>query len=206
MAPEDVGRLLKWRPGAQLYLTYGLTQAGPRVSTLAAHAEPQNRHTSVGQPLTGTHVSLQDIGDGTGAKQLLVSSATVMRRRIGFIENQPNIDFPVPGTIATGDIFEQDTDGYLYFIGRLTDYIVRDGEKICLAAVRRVARLLPHIVHARTRLVTRDDGQTDFDLTLQPSVAGQDYAGLLRKVLRRAEMPRHIRVEKVGQGNPVLYK
>src|SRR5262249_54382620 len=40
LAPEHVADLLRARPGGELYLTYGLTQAGPRVSTLSAHAEP----------------------------------------------------------------------------------------------------------------------------------------------------------------------
>src|SRR5262249_18147438 len=61
---EHVGELLRLRPGGELYLTYGLTQAGPRVSTLAAHREPSSRHASVGLPIGGTAVSLADLGDG----------------------------------------------------------------------------------------------------------------------------------------------
>jgi acyl-CoA synthetase (AMP-forming)/AMP-acid ligase II len=206
LAPEDVAGLLARRPGGELYLTYGLTQAGPRVSTLAAHAEPPERFASVGLPLSGTQVSLQDLGDGSGLKQLLVSSASVMRRRIGLVENQPQQDAPTPGTIATGDIFDQDQDGYLFFRGRLTDYIIRDGEKICLVAVRRVAGRLPHVIHARTRVVSRSDGKTDFELLLHTTAADQDYAGLLRKIFRRAEMPGRIHVETVGQGSSHSYK
>jgi acyl-CoA synthetase (AMP-forming)/AMP-acid ligase II len=206
LAPEDVVRLLARRPGREIYLTYGLTQAGPRVSTLAAHAEPPERFASVGRPLAGTQVSLQDLRDGSGMKQLLVSSATVMRRRIGLVENQPQHDAPAPGTVATGDIFDQDQDGYLFFRGRLTDYIVRDGEKICLVAVRRLAKRLPHVVHARTRVVSRKDGKTDFDLFLDTSATGQDYAGLLRKILRRAEMPGRIHIHTAGQASSHSYK
>ncbi len=206
LAPEDVGRLLQWRPGGQLYLTYGLTQAGPRVATLAAHDEPPHRHCSVGRPLAGTKVFLKEIGDGTGMKQLLVSSACVMRRRIGLVEGAAHGELETPGTIATGDIFEQDADGYLYFLGRLTDYIIRDGDKICLAAVRRVATSLPHVIHARTSVVRREDGETDFDLMLHPSKPGQDYTGLLRKMLRSAEMPRRIHIEVAGHANSSQYK
>ncbi|MFW6106872.1 MAG: AMP-binding protein, partial [bacterium] len=53
---QHVKELLKRRPGRELYLTYGLTQAGPRVSTLAAHREPGRRFESVGLPIAGTHV------------------------------------------------------------------------------------------------------------------------------------------------------
>jgi long-chain acyl-CoA synthetase len=202
--PEQVGRLLQWRPGRELHLTYGLTQAGPRVATLAAHAEPPRRHRSIGRPLTGTRICLEDAGDGR--KQLFVSSATVMRRRIGRVEGRPGDDLAAPGTIATGDLFEQDADGYLYFQGRQADYIVRDGEKICLAAVRRVAAQLPHVVNARTRVMARPDGVADFELTLYGPPDLEDYTGLLRKVLRRAEMPRTIHVEPVSQAHLIQYK
>ena len=54
LAPELVARLVELRKGKEVYITYGLTQAGPRVSTLAAHAEPASRFASVGLPHEGT--------------------------------------------------------------------------------------------------------------------------------------------------------
>ncbi len=141
-----VEQLLRARPGKELYLTYGLTQAGPRVSTLAAHAEPAHRYSSVGLPIAGTKVFLRDLGDGSHRKQLFVSSSTVMHRAVGRVEGRVDIDGLSPGTIATGDVFEQDDEGYLYYKSRLSDYINRNGEKICLAAARRVAAELPHVI------------------------------------------------------------
>jgi long-chain acyl-CoA synthetase len=195
LVQEDVSRLLQRRPGKELYLTYGLSQAGPRVSTLAAHAEPASRHGSVGRPLAGTTVSLHPVDGDAGMKELQVSSATVMRRRIGLVEGRPPQDISIPGTVATGDIFEEDADGYLYFRGRLSDFIIKKGEKICLAAVRRVATQLPHVVHARTQIIRSETGEEDFELTLYVSAAGDDCADLLRRHLRRTEMPSNIHVE-----------
>src|SRR5205823_150846 len=59
IAPEHVTRLRSANPDVELYVTYGLTEAGPRVSTLAAHREPPGRHGSVGVPLDGVTVSLR---------------------------------------------------------------------------------------------------------------------------------------------------
>jgi long-chain acyl-CoA synthetase len=195
LAAEDVSRLLALRPGKELYLTYGLTQAGPRVSTLAAHDASPDRYASVGRPLAGTTVALQPVDGDDGVQELQVSSATVMRRRIGLIEGRTGGDFPAPGTCCTGDVFEQDRDGYLFFRGRLSDFIIRQGEKICLAAVRRTAMQLPNVVHARTRVVQAEAGDEDFELTLYLSAPGSDCASLLRKQLRRSEMPMNIFVE-----------
>jgi long-chain acyl-CoA synthetase len=225
---DHVAALLRLRPGGELYLTYGLTQAGPRVSTLAAHAERSDRHGSVGLPLAGTRVSLEDLGDGSGRRQLLVSSDTLMRRRIGVIEGRPQgdwrelvVDGGSPGAalgsapnppraLATGDVFEQDDDGYLYHRGRLSEYIVREGEKICLAAVRRFSAGLPGVVNATTTVTKHDEGE-DFDLTLftTPGEAPrgpEDYRGYLRRALRRGELPRRIEVVALPAGEALHYK
>lgn len=201
LASSQVEKLLRKRPGKELYLTYGLTQAGPRVSTLAAHLEPAKRYSSVGKPLAGTAVSLREIEEGSGMKELFVSSATVMKRHVGRVEGRPERG-PLPaGMIATGDVFEQDEEGYLYYKGRLTDYISRNGEKICLAAVRRVASQLPHVISAKTVRIRDDDGTEDFDLELRMDASASvgpgevlDGGALLRGLLRRADMPRSVRI------------
>jgi long-chain acyl-CoA synthetase len=201
--PELVARLLHCRKGGELYLTYGLTQAGPRVSTLAAHAEPPERFGSVGRPLTGTSVFLRDTGDGLGIQQLFVSSETVMRRTIGCVEGRPSHDALPPRTIATGDAFEQDGAGYLYFKGRLCDFINRKGEKVSLAAVRRIAAQLPSVVSARTLVIKGEDGAEDFDLELRVDASMKDRIPdgdeLLRGLLRRTEMPRKIRITTANE-------
>lgn len=196
LPPEVAGRLLDCGFARELYLTYGLTQAGPRVSTLAAHREPAALRASVGLPLPHTHVHLERIADGSGRTELLVRSDTLMRRRIGHVEGRAGSEWRAPNLLATGDVFEQDSSGYLYFRGRLGDFIVRAGEKICLASVRREAAALPHVVRARTERIAREDGDADFDLTLvMDGGARPDPHALraaLRRVLCRSEMPRRI--------------
>jgi acyl-CoA synthetase (AMP-forming)/AMP-acid ligase II len=205
LAPAHVSELLLRRPGGELYLTYGLTQAGPRVSTLAAHAEPPSRHGSVGKPIEGTRVTLADLGDGSGRSELLVVSDTLMRRRIGVVEGRRSDDFRSPGVLATGDVFHQDEDGYLYYRGRLSEYILRGGEKVSLATVRRVATQLPCVVAARTGVHRRDDDE-DFDLSLVVTDAperptAEQYRALLARSVRRGELPRsiHVIVDHPGQ-------
>jgi len=210
LAAEHVADLLRHRPGGELYLTYGLTQAGPRVSTLAAHAEPARRYTSVGLPFPGTKVWLEDLGDGSGQKELIVQSDTVMRRRIGLVEGRIHDDLRAPGVLATGDVFEQDEEGYLFYKRRLSEYILRGGEKVCVATVRRIATKLPGVVTARTRLRRTDDGE-DYDLALVVTGAGphdgpDHYRGLLAKSVRRAELPQTIQVVADHEAQSLGYK
>jgi acyl-CoA synthetase (AMP-forming)/AMP-acid ligase II len=212
LAPDLVARLVELRKKKELYITYGLTQAGPRVSTLAAHAEPKSRYGSVGLPHEGTAVSLHSLGDKSGRKELHVTSVTVMKRSIGRVEGRTNNDLVGPQTIATGDCFEQDKDGYLFFKGRLGDFISRGGEKISLAAVRRLASELPDVVTARTLIVKQKDGTEDFDLELRVSATtpAQDQESnarhLLNSRLRRNEMPRAIHIERAHEMDGQRYK
>jgi long-chain acyl-CoA synthetase len=207
--PEMVARLVDIRQGGEVYITYGLTQAGPRVSTLAAHAEPPHRYSSVGLPMEGTAVCLRPTSDASRLNQLYVTSDTVMKRPIGSVEGRPHHDLAGQRTTATGDIFDQDEDGYLYFKGRLCDYISRKGEKISLAAIRRMASLLPNVASAKTRIIRHEDGGEDFDLELRLSAspdAALDPQEMLRGVLRRTEMPRSIRIELADVTNTHAYK
>lgn len=212
LAPELVARLVELRKGKEVYITYGLTQAGPRVSTLAAHVEPSCRYSSVGLPHEGTAVSLHPVPDGSGRNQLYVTSATVMKRPIGRVEGRTNNDLVGPQTIATGDCFEQDRDGYLYFKGRLSDFISRKGEKISLAGVRRLACELPNVVSAKTHIFKHKDGTEDFDLELRviataltPHQESETHY-LLNTRLQRSERPRAIHLEPANEMDGQRYK
>jgi acyl-CoA synthetase (AMP-forming)/AMP-acid ligase II len=212
LEPELVARLVEVREGRDLYLTYGLTQAGPRVSTLAAHTEPPSRYASVGLPLEGTSVFLRPVGDGSNLEQLFVSSSTVMKRAIGRVEGRTHNDLVAPHTIATGDAFRQDEEGYLYYMGRLNDFISRKGEKISLAAVRRVAAQLPNILSAKTLVNAHQDGSQDFDLELRIAMnelypgAHEDVRKQLGRFLRRTEMPRNLHLEPADGNTIERYK
>jgi long-chain acyl-CoA synthetase len=196
LAVEDVERLLNLLAGRDLYLTYGLTQAGPRVSTNKVSRACPQRFSSVGLPLAGTKVELEEMADGSGRKQLLVTSGTVMRRRIGLVESRPPNEFRGPGFIATGDAFEQDAEGYLYFQARLSDFLARGDSKVCLATVRRVAGELPFVSRAKTQIIDHHDGTSDFKLLLVADPSGHltaaEYQVQLARRLRRCELPAQI--------------
>ena len=117
-----------------------------------------------------------------------------------------------PQTIATGDAFDQDKDGYLYFLGRLSDFISRKGEKISLAAVRRLAAELPNVVNAKTIIFKHEDGSEDFDLELRVDASAHatheksDMRGVLGSLLQRSEMPRAIHIEPANEMDGQRYK
>lgn len=189
LAPAEVADLLAARPAGELYLTYGLTEAGPRVSTLAAHAEPAHRYGSVGRTLPGVRASLRAVQGGVG--ELLVESDTVLLRRVGGPSGRVLL---APRTIATGDAFSLD-DGYLTFHGRLSDFVVLRGEKVCLNTVRQAAHAIPGVVHCLPEVVNEDGTHVlDVHLSVTAAPPGGEKAvrRLLNSQLLPAERPRAV--------------
>jgi len=200
LGPAQVSRLVAGNPRLELYLTYGLTEAGPRVATLAAHAEPASRYASAGRPLDGVAVSLRPVAGHAGDKgELLVDSDTVLVKKIGGSGDRTTVR---PGVIATGDLFRVDADGYLYFAGRLSDFVVVRGEKVSLQSVRQLVQAMQGTLRASTTVRADEAGETCYDLTVQvaPELAAAEQS---RRALRRAifgqllpaERPRHLLIE-----------
>lgn len=204
LAPDRVRQFLDRHPGKRLYLTYGLTEAGPRVSTLAAHAEPPTRYASVGRPLQGVRVRLRDVGRGPRAQEVLVESDTLYRARIGPAADDRG-GLVAPGVLATGDLGYLDDDGYLYLTGRASDFAVVRGEKVSLASIRRTAESMAGVLRARpsVRAVEASDALLELDLYLDES-AGIDQAGLRRALflaLTPSERPVRLRMHCVSTGS-----
>jgi len=200
LGPAQVARLVAGSPWLELYLTYGLTEAGPRVATLAAHAEPASRHASAGLPLPGVTASLRPVpGHHPDEGELLVGADTVLLAKIGGTAGRTLVR---PGVIATGDLFRIDADGYLYFAGRLSDFVVVRGEKVCLQSVRQLVQAMDGILRCATTVRTDAAGETGYDLTVQvaPELAAAEQArrGIRRAVfasLLPAERPKNLLIE-----------
>ncbi|MEU0334492.1 class I adenylate-forming enzyme family protein [Streptomyces sp. NPDC006193] len=200
--PSYVSRLLKLNPELGLYVTYGLTEAGPRVSTLAAHREPPHRHGSVGRPLDGVEVLTR--AAHTGERELLVRSDTVYVRRVGEPAPSKRGDLLEPGLLATGDMGHVDDDGYVYVHGRSSDFATVRGEKVSTATVRRAAEALPGVVRAATRIAGADDDSAVVELdvyvdgAVPPSEA--EMRRHLRSLLTRNELPLTVRIQPLRTG------
>ena len=170
VSAEEVTSLLSKPFINELYITYGLTEAGPRVSVLPAHAAPVDAYDSVGKPFNGVSIRIEK-PDERGVGQLLVKTPSVCRRKVGRgIVRQP---FTSDGFLETGDLFTKDAAGYLRYVARKADILIVKGEKLNVRSIDLVAESHPDVECARTaagdmnsvvtRLWARDDKVLDLE-------------------------------------------
>jgi long-chain acyl-CoA synthetase len=200
LAGASVGELLALHSG-NLYLTYGLTEAGPRVATLSAHSESRDRWHSVGLPLSGVCVSLRNVReDGIG--ELVVESDTVLKRNAGQVRSQCLV---APGRLATGDLFSIDADGYLFFKGRLRDFVIVHGEKVSLFSMKAAAESIRGVVQAETSVTEDVDGPV-IALTVYADDRSQITTEIITRKLALSlmanERPHRVSVVSAGVTGP----
>ncbi len=188
-SPEDVMSLLSKPFINELYVTYGQTEAGPRVSVLPAHTAPIEAYDSVGMAFGGVSTRIET-PDANGVGQLLVKTPSVCRRKVGAnILRQP---FTADGFLETGDLFTTDAAGYLRYVARKADILVVKGEKLNTRSIDLVAESHPDIECARTTagdmnsLVTRLWAKDDKVLDLE------EIKKFMRSSLRLHEIPDRI--------------
>jgi long-chain acyl-CoA synthetase len=156
LAPTTIAALRGAFPQARLYSMYGLTEC-KRVAWLPPD-QLDARPESVGIPIPGTEAWVEDDAGSrlppgeTG--ELVVRGAHVMQ---GYW-NDPDATaerlrpgrWPWERVLATGDLFRQDDEGYLYFVGRRDDILKSRGEKV---APREVETVLHQADGVRTAAV-----------------------------------------------------
>lgn len=112
-------------PKASLWIGYGLTEAGPRVTTLSDQ-DPHWKEGSVGQALPGVELRIQE-------GEIWVNSPSNM---LGYLD-RPGMTKEVlhEGWLATGDLGHLSPEGYLFIQGRKDDMFQSGGEKVSPRAV-----------------------------------------------------------------------
>jgi amino acid adenylation domain-containing protein len=145
LPPAHIARLRQVFPNAEVFSMYGLTEC-KRVSFLPPE-ELDRRPSSVGKAIPNTEVYIVD-EDGreiTLARtpgQLVVRGSHVMAGYWGLPDKtaerlRPG-RYPGERVLLTGDMFEKDEDGFLYFLGRRDDMFKSSGQFVSPREVENV--------------------------------------------------------------------
>lgn len=127
-------------PRTRWYATYGLTEAGPRVTTLPPEMFVK-KADSVGLPLRGVELEVRDAGGRrcppgeTGL--LFVRTRSLMNGYLAERRSATRRSAPESGWYATGDLATLDGDGYLSLRGRIDRQTKFRGRRFNPAVVER---------------------------------------------------------------------
>ena len=134
----------------RLVITYGLTEAGPRVTTLLPY-DISKKIGSVGKPLPGIQLRIEGyVGEKQGPDymvgEVLVKSPGVMK---GYYKrNVETENILKEGWLYTGDLGYVDEDGYLYIVGRKKNVIISAGLNIYPEEIEEVLKVYPNVEEA----------------------------------------------------------
>jgi acyl-[acyl-carrier-protein]-phospholipid O-acyltransferase/long-chain-fatty-acid--[acyl-carrier-protein] ligase len=181
VSEETRGRFLK-DFGVRVYEGYGVAEAGP---ALSASTPAHFKEGSCGRFLPGIERKLDPVEGLDKGGALSVKGPNVMMGYLlsdGTGELQP----PPGGWHNTGDIVEEDQDGYVWIRGRQRRFAKVGGEMVSLAAVEDVlGRLWPGRPLA---VMAADDPRRGERLVLATQERSVDVVGL-RAAIRAAGLP-----------------
>lgn len=209
LPPVHIARLRELLPGVRIYSMYGLTEC--KRCTYLPPEELDRRPGSVGIAIPNTEALVVDdegnrVPPGV-AGELVIRGPHVMQ---GYWRNDaattqmlrpgPN---PWEKRLHTGDLFQTDADGFLYFVGRKDDIIKTRGEKVAPKEVETVLHAHPGIAeavvmgvadpvlgHAIAALVVRsDENLSERDIIRHCAAHLEDF--MVPKIVEfRSELPK----------------
>jgi len=145
LPPKHIAYLREIFPRVKIYSMYGLTEC-KRVSYLPPE-ELDKRPNSVGKAMPNTEAYIVDekgeeITEARKPGELVVKGPNVMKGYWNLRKETAKAlrHGPYPGqkVLYTGDLFEKDEEGYLYFLGRKDDIIKTAGHMVSPKEVENV--------------------------------------------------------------------
>lgn len=151
---NHIQRLQKLFPQAQIFPMYGLTEC-KRVSYLPP-ADIERKPGSVGLPIPNEDVRIVNEQGGEvpvgSIGELVIRGANVMQGYWNAPEETARVfragRYKGETLLYSGDLFWQDDEGYLYFVGRKDDLLKSKGERVSPAEVESVLCELPGVSEA----------------------------------------------------------
>jgi len=146
--PVEIVEPFEKKFGGKLLEGYGLTEASPVVS--AHRLSGVRKLGSVGQPIPGVEVSIQDDTDrplpAGEVGEVCVKGPNVMA---GYYKNpEETVRTIKTGWLHTGDMGRLDGDGFLYIVERKKDLIIRGGFNIYPREVEEALYACPKVAEA----------------------------------------------------------
>ena len=134
LVPAELVRRIETRLGVNFAIVFGTTECSPLLTQTRLDDTPDDKATTIGQPLPQTEVKIADPATGEAVPvgaigELCTRGDLVMK---GYFEMPEATAAAIDGEgwYHTGDLASMDERGYCRVEGRLKDMIIRGGENI----------------------------------------------------------------------------
>jgi fatty-acyl-CoA synthase len=198
--PPDLLDEILARFGSDVFVTYGLTEAGCILTFSRLTRQDRTKIASVGKPhplvdlrVVGpddVDLPIGQVGEIVARGPTLMDGYWAMPERTA--------EAMRGGWLHTGDSGRFDADGCLYVVGRIKDMIVSGGEKIYPLEVERLLRLHPAIADcALVGVPDREWGESVLAVVVArpgASIVAEDVACFVRARLAGYKSPRYVEV------------
>lgn len=138
--PDSLRQLYREKQKLEIFEGYGTTETSPVISV---NPRDGNRPGSIGVPIPGTRVRIENIDNGEDCApgeigKIMVKGAGVMS---GYLNDMAESHLRLKsGWYDTGDLGVLDEDGYLWHKGRLKRFVKIGGEMISLVNVEETLK------------------------------------------------------------------
>jgi acyl-CoA synthetase (AMP-forming)/AMP-acid ligase II len=136
--------------GWRLFLMYGQTEAGPRMSYVPPE-DAERWHHTIGRPVEGGCFRLlaangEEISNSEEPGELVYAGPNVM---LGYATQRADLGLPAgPSVLRTGDVAQRTENGYFRIVGRTSRFIKLFGLRISLDEVESTLRAEGHRAYA----------------------------------------------------------
>jgi long-chain acyl-CoA synthetase len=205
--PVEIVEPFEKKFGGTILEGYGLTEASPVVS--AHRLSGVRKLGSVGQPIPGVQVSIQDDDDHAlpvgEVGEVCVKGPNVM---VGYYRNPEETARAIRhGWLHTGDMGRQDADGFLYIVERKKDLIIRGGFNIYPREVEEVLYAFPGIAEAavvgKSDPLMGEEAVAFVVLRAGASATAEDVIAFCESRLARFKCPKQVRFVDALPKSPI---
>ncbi len=157
---------------------------------------------SIGKPLSGKHRIVNEHGDDVSQGQpgeLVFWVGSSRKHPVEYFNDEGATNERVrDGWLRTGDAVYADKNGFLFFVGRVTESMRRRGENVSAYEVETQVCKHPDVLECAAYGVRAELGEYDIMVTLVPvegkSIAIDELYLFLEKHLPKFAMPRYINI------------
>ncbi|MCU7932851.1 MAG: acyl--CoA ligase [Candidatus Thiodiazotropha sp. (ex Codakia rugifera)] len=147
MAPALADKLSSALPGTELFIMYGQTEAGARLTYLPPKMLKEKRG-SIGIAIPNTTIEVRS-KEGTVTQpgetgEICASGKNIMQGY--WKDNEKTAEIIKNGWLYTGDLAHTDADGYLYIDGRSSDMIKSGANRISPKEIEEVIQEIDQVL------------------------------------------------------------